>query len=48
MVVVKTKNGFFFNENIQKFEPEDKVEMGSCLQGVHLVFNDLSDGVWIV
>ena len=30
------------------FEPEDKIEMGSCLRGVYGVFNDLSDDASIV
>ena len=31
-----------------KFEPEDKVKMGSCLRGIYRVFNDLSDDISIV
>ena len=30
------------------FEPEDKIKMGSCLRGVYIIFNDLSDDVSIV
>ena len=31
-----------------KFEPEDKVKMGSCLRGVYGVCNDLFDDASIV